>query len=113
MQNITSQMNYLHQLISDVSKPEMTIYPLSMQPEKLKLYLDRLESVMSTMRNQNSGADTHSVGNIRNTASMLIDQLKTDPDCIEEDLVENMVKRVEVDLVKFYREKYWPHQPQR
>lgn len=65
---------------------------------------------MKSMRFQNSGADTHAVGNIRNTATLLKDQLESDPECMEEELVLNMVKRIEADLVKFYREKYWPYQ---
>lgn len=61
---------------------------------------------MHSMRLQNSGADTHTVGNIRNTASLLKQQLETDPECIEEELALQILKNTEEALVEFFKKKY-------
>lgn len=58
------------------------------------------------MRKQNSGADAHTVGNIRNTATLLIEQLNQDPDCMDDDLVIQMVRNAEKSVADFYKKKY-------
>jgi hypothetical protein len=77
-----------------------------MSPEKRKIVIDRLDSVLAAVRYQNSGADTHTVGNLRNTATLLKQQLQDDPDCMDEDLVDQMLKNTEARLVQFYKDKY-------
>lgn len=77
-----------------------------MNPNDVRNAMDRLQSVLSCMRKQNSGADAHTVGNIRNTATLLIEQLETDPDCMDDDLVNQMLKNIEKSVVDFYKKKY-------
>lgn len=77
-----------------------------MEKEKVKIIIDRLQNILNSLRNQNSGADSHTVGNIRNTASLMIQQLEVDPDCLEEALAEQILKNTEERLIKFYQTKY-------
>lgn len=77
-----------------------------MKPNDVKAAIERLLQVLSSLRQQNSGADIHTIGNIRNVASLMIEQLETDPDCVDERLVHSVIKNTEHDLVEFYKKKY-------
>lgn len=77
-----------------------------MNEENVKNLISRLESILSALKHQNSGADCHEVNSIRNTASMLIHQLEHDPDCLEDGLATQITKNTEEKLVKFYKKKY-------
>ncbi len=78
-----------------------------MNPEQLRIYLDRCDSILQSVRLQNSGSDAHTIGDIRNTATMLKDQLETDSDCLKPELIEMIIKNTEKKVVDFYRKKYW------
>lgn len=79
---------------------------MKMTPEKIPTIKERLYSILSSLRNQNSAADIHSVGNMRHTSSLLLEQLEQDPDCITDELAEQIVKNIERNLVFFYQRKY-------
>ena len=81
-------------------------YDLAMYPEELSLIIDKLGTVESSLRNQHSGADAHAVGNMRNTALLLKEQLEDDPTCLSDALIRQMVSNLENELVKFYMKKY-------
>lgn len=76
------------------------------QKDKVQTIIDRLDDVMHSLRFQCSGADIHTVGNIRHTASLLKDQIETDPECVDEELVMQIVRNVEHSLVEFFKKKY-------
>lgn len=54
------------------------------------------------MRNQNSGADIHTVGNIRNKCVMLLEVL----DDVPTDQAYKICVQLEDDVAKFFMEKY-------
>lgn len=77
-----------------------------MDQHKIKLVIDRLKNVSNCVRNQRSGADVHTVNNIRHTAELLIEQLETDPDCMSDELTEQILKNTESKLIEFFEKKY-------
>lgn len=80
-----------------------------MNPENVRRIVDRLNNITESVRKQVSGADVHAVNNIRHTAQLLIDQLETDPDCIDDELVNQILRNTEARLIEFYQKKYPPH----
>lgn len=80
-----------------------------MNHERVPVVIDKLQSILEAVRFQFSGADVHTVGNIRHTAALLIDQLLDDPDCLEDELVDQIVSNTERALVEFYKKKYHLH----
>lgn len=76
---------------------------------KAKILIAKLECILAMVRNQNSGADAHFVGNIRNACSMLIQQLSDDPGSFEDEIAEQILKNQQDKLIEFYRNKYFKH----
>lgn len=76
-----------------------------MDQNKKACLTDRLYNVISSLRNQNSGADIHKVNNMRHTASLLIDDLASD-DSLDYDCAKRIVENIENDLVSFFKDKY-------
>lgn len=77
-----------------------------MTQQDIDKLIQRMDQVLSALKNQNSGADIHKVNNIRNTAGMLISQLRDDPHCMKAELVKQIASNVETQLIDFYKEKY-------
>lgn len=76
-----------------------------MHPDKAKNFISRLNSVLLAVRNQNSGADIHIIGNIRNVCTMLIQSLEENPDFSEE-VVDEILHNQEENIIEFYKKKY-------
>lgn len=70
-------------------------------PERL---LERLNSVLVSVRTQNSAADIHEIGNIRNTCQMLIQAIEDKS--ISDEEAYKMCLRLEDQVVKFFIRKY-------
>lgn len=82
-----------------------------MNYNKVTAALQRLNLILDSVRLQNSGADIHTIGNIRNTAMLLRDQLHHDYECMDDRLVEQILKNTEVKVAEFYRKKYFNLSP--
>lgn len=80
-----------------------------METQKLIKVKSNLQTITDCLKNQNSGADVHAVNNMRQTASLLLAQLEEDPDCMHDDLVNQIVSNLECKLIEFYRKKYPSH----
>lgn len=74
--------------------------------ENAKKIVSRLQGVLDALKNQNSGADVHHVGNLRNTCILLISQIEDDPYGIPEEQAIQIMINCEVKLYDFYRKKY-------
>lgn len=70
-------------------------------------YIGRLQDILNAVRLQNSGADIHTVGNIRNCCILLINQLEEYPEDIHIDQVVQIIHNQEEKLVEFYQTKYY------
>ncbi|MGL4335377.1 MAG: hypothetical protein ACRCST_00680 [Turicibacter sp.] len=79
-----------------------------MKQRELCNILDRLKTILHSLKNQCSGADVHTVGNIKNTVSMLLEELEdTEVELFRNDSeIMQMVSRAESNLVDFYKKKY-------
>lgn len=82
-----------------------------MQKEQLLIAISRLDNILKTVHQQNSGCDIHCIGNIRNTATMLREQLIKDPECMEDELVLQIINNTEQKVVEFFKKKYFPNLP--
>lgn len=83
-----------------------------MTKQELDIIKGRLQSCIDSVRFQSSGCDIHTVGNIRNTAQMLLQQLDEDPDCMEDKLILQITQNVEKSVGDFFTKKYkylWQH----
>ena len=74
--------------------------------ELIKILIERANSVLLSVRLQNSGADVHDIGNIRNSAGMFISLLEEDPESITEAEAREVLGHIEQRLVTFYQQKY-------
>lgn len=74
-----------------------------MTPENIPLLVDRAYNILSSLKNQNSAADIHEVSNMRHTASLFIDQVHQDPECISDELALQIIVNLEKKLVDFYK----------
>ena len=77
-----------------------------MNADKVKKAIGKLDDILKLVRNQNSGADIHTIGNIRNVAGLLKEQLETDPNCLKEELVDVLISNTERKVSEFYKQKY-------
>lgn len=78
-----------------------------MEDAKLQNCLEKLENVLRCMRAQNNGADVHAVGNIRNTATGILDMLTDDlPPDLQEEQILLMIKNCEDAVVQFFKNKF-------
>lgn len=77
-----------------------------MQKTKAQKALEELDRLAKCVRNQNNGADIHTIGNIRNTISLLKHQIEEDPDCLDEQFIQQVIKNIEAKVVDFYKKKY-------
>lgn len=68
--------------------------------------ISRLENLLKLVRFQNSGADSHIIGNIRNTASGIKQLLENDPSCLDENIVNHLISNTERAISDFYKQKY-------
>jgi len=87
-----------------------------MNRKEFEIVKDRLNTILQSLRFQNSGCDTHTVGNIRNTVTMLLEQMDDDPNCINDNLVYDILKNQEKALIDFFKKKYqseWSHKQDR
>lgn len=67
----------------------------------------KLNLVLDSLRNQNSGADIHEVGNIRQTAMSLMDVIcSEDSTCISDERIRAITTNVENKCVDFFKKKY-------
>jgi hypothetical protein len=74
-----------------------------------KTYLiERAQSVLDCLKSQNSGADIHKVGNMRNIASLLIEDIKHEKANLDFACAKRIVDNLEKELVAFYKDKYFP-----
>lgn len=80
-----------------------------MNNQEVNSVVNRLDNIILSLRNQNSAADCHTVGNMRNTASLLKEQLLS-PYPLEDALIHRIVDNCEKQLVMFFRKKYYKHQ---
>lgn len=71
-----------------------------------RIIKDRLESILRSLRYQNSSADIHTLGNIKNTAQMLLQELEEDASKVEWKMASEMTKRVERDTADFFKKKF-------
>jgi hypothetical protein len=69
-----------------------------------KIYLDRLNILYQNLRNCNSGAEVHEVGNMRNVIHLLRDLLDTAD--WQEDTFKCMIERLELKEVQFFKKKF-------
>lgn len=77
-----------------------------MSPEEINFLVSKLNSIVTAVRFQNSGADVHIIGNIRHTAGLLMDVLLNDPNSISLEFAQQITSNTEEKLVEFYRNKY-------
>lgn len=73
------------------------------------LLIDRLKNCLNCVKNQNSGADIHTVGNIRNSAQGLQHILETEAQSLNYHAAEEWCKRIEKQVIDFYKSKYQYH----
>lgn len=77
-----------------------------MEKHTAQLYIGRLTNVLNCLRHQNSGADVHCVGNMRNSASGLMYILEEDPSCISEEHIAKLTRNVENAVILFFQKKF-------
>lgn len=75
--------------------------------QEVKVALQRIQTILDSVRLQNSGADIHCIGNIRNVANLLKDQIGHDYDCLDKKLVDQILKNTEIKVAEFYKKKYF------
>ena len=78
-----------------------------MEKQEVIRIISKLNDIISSIRYQNSAADIHEVNNIRHTATLLMEQLKAEPDCMKDELVNQILQNVQDRLIKFYKQKYY------
>lgn len=66
----------------------------------------RLTTIINSLRYQRSATDVHIVGNIRNTAQMLLSELNDGMSSMDYNGAAEMVRRVENKAIVFFMEKY-------
>ena len=64
----------------------------------------RLDLVMRNLRTQHSGADVHEVGNMLNSATMIMEVINEDLETL--DIIEARVKKIEGQQVAFFKRKF-------
>lgn len=66
----------------------------------------RAKLIIDNLRNCNSGAEVHEVGNMRHTAQGVLDALEHDPLDCQTELIAGILGRVEAQEVAFFKKKF-------
>lgn len=77
---------------------------MCMRQDEIDITKSRLENILKSIRFQNSGADAHTIGNIRHSAQGLLDVI----DCksVPDEMIVKAVQSLEKKVVDFYKNKY-------
>lgn len=75
-----------------------------MDAETRRVYKDRVELVLKNLRNCNSGTEAHQVGNMRNRAGLLLDEIE-EPDSKATDVLP-ILCRLEEEQLAFFKKKF-------
>lgn len=65
----------------------------------------RAEMVIQNLRNCNGGHEVHEVGNMRNSATMILSMLEKEAE-IDLEKVEGVLVRLENSVVDFFKKKF-------
>jgi len=72
---------------------------------QIEAYCSRAKMIFDNMRKCHSGADVHEVGNIRNTATLLIQNLRSDHGMCRI-MADDIIRRLERKCIDFFTKKY-------
>lgn len=66
------------------------------------ILIERLHNIHASLRYQNNAADSHIIGNLRNTTTLCLDQAEN----LSDECLEQIITRLESQLVEFFQRKY-------